>query len=186
MRDYVEDLKFFIALVDSSSFSINDKSFEFTQETSFSYNPQTKRDIEQYEKIIMALDILHVSNEIKLDELQDKDWRNLYTLVTAFVDNQPVRGLAVDSPLLGNIWIGNTRLLLVCSKHGDEEGVYQLRDFFKEKLFVTATETTTTYDEGGNEMRYHISPCSYLKSQDFLTISNLDVDNTTYCHLFRR
>lgn len=44
-------------------------------------------------RIVKVLDILRCSEDIDANDMSETDWRNVYWLIVAFINKEPVRGL---------------------------------------------------------------------------------------------
>lgn len=171
LRNRAVDLRFMISILEVNSFELEGYGiFNIPFDANsldFDINNQ-KQFLSYYEKIIQALNILNVKEDLILENLTYHDKKNIYYLVKAFVDKKPVEGLKPNLLPFLRLKIGNLKLMLSFIKSNDNETTYYIYDFFKTefKLFYL--------DEKGKERI--TSQYSVLEKNDFLEISNMDLD----------
>jgi hypothetical protein len=166
LKDIVVDLDFIIHVFHANSFEINDKSFHINPESWGEFNLKEQESWLAYlKKMVQVLDYLNVKDDIIISKLTDEDKRNFKTLITAFVEKQPVRGLKKDS-ILGIMEILTLKLLLVCIPNKDNENNMEIYDFFQ-----LNNDLVTFTDEDGKQN--FISQYVKLGKNDYLKYSNI-------------
>ena len=101
--------------------------------------------------------------------MSETDWRNLYWLIVAFINKEPVRGLKEDLHPVSCIEVGKLRFIVTLEKC-EEAGTYEMHDFFKEDfLFVP--------ENSGNE-KFPVSQFYILQRNELLTLDNICSKNS--------
>lgn len=171
LRVRSRDLEFMLAFIDNSGFELNGSDFKYKT---------TDRELEKFEvakqrehlhyckSAVQALDRLNCAGDLDLSSLSKDHMRNLNYLITAFVDNEPVKGLLSNLPLLVSVHVGEYKFALVFRPDVHEPGVYTVRDLFEEKMNVFSIDE--------NHEEYRVSQYIVLTSDDFLTLTNLKAE----------
>jgi hypothetical protein len=116
-----------------------------------------------------VLNILNVDKEMDIDNLTNKDSQNIALLITALIDKTPIALLEENIPIIARMKIANILLLLIFEKYPSMDNKYTIKDFFTEKLSVTAMDS---------EGHYHrISQYAILKKTDFIEFDNTNFKN---------
>ena len=100
--------------------------------------------------------------------LEDKDWRYISYLVTAFVDKKLVEHLRNDLPPIITMNISQLKFIVCLQKIEGKEGVYNIFDFFK-------TEMSLVYENEAGE-KLPISQYAILQADDLLKADNIRYD----------
>lgn len=168
LRDRVKDLEFFLNVLKFESISINDKCMKINPVSEdlkdIDVDEMTK-SLEYYQKIMKALTILNVEKDIDLEKCTINDQRELDNIITAFVENKPVKGLKKDLNFVCKIKIQDILLMLMFQRVDDIEGTYMIENFFENDLVV----------EYGEENNKKITnQYSLLKKEDYLNLDNIN------------
>lgn len=171
LRTLVQDLDFILPCLEQGYFKINNITIPIHTDAvdlnKFDISTQ-KKNLEYYKKIINLFNVLGYTGDINLDTLNNSDWRNLYTLITALIDKQPVRGLKDNLSPIQNFNVGKLNFLLYINQHEDDKNIYDIYDFFKIELPMIYG------DNNKNELP--ISQYAILDKDCFLNINNIDFD----------
>ena len=171
LRTLVKDLDFMLSYIREGEFSYNNVSFPFDETTAdfsnFSIESSTQR-LADAQKVVKMLDVLGCKKDLNLKSLNNSDWNNINTLVTAFVDKKKVKRLKDNLPPLTNIKVGNLKFLLVLKKDENQKGTYEISDFFKTDLVL--------FYKNRNGEEVPISQYAILRKDDFLNVDNIRFD----------
>ncbi|MBR6523547.1 MAG: hypothetical protein IKT39_02935 [Clostridia bacterium] len=172
IRVLAKDLDFMLSYLDKGTYQIDGVSQSFDREgadlTNFDIE-KAKEQLSLAKNVVKLLDLLNCQDDINVNDMEAEDWRNLYRLITAFIDKQPVSGLKNDLPPVCCIKIGNLSFALYIKKcKGMDEGKYELFDFFKNEFDVVL--------ENKKGEKLPISQFYFLHANDFLTLNNIDFD----------
>ena len=170
IRVIAKDLDFILSYLDNGKFKFNNIEIPFDYDgANFSnFNIEEERKhLELAKKIVQVLDMLGCADDIDVDDMDDKDWRNMSRLITAFVDKKPVGGLNKGLAPVSCIKIGKLKLALYM-KELEETDEYEIYDFFKTDVSVCIE------DDEGNSLP--VSPFCILSTDNFLDINNMNFD----------
>lgn len=170
IRVIARDLDFILSYLDKGYFKINNIEIPFDYDgANFSnFNIEEERKhLELAKNIVKVLDVLGCTDDIDIDDMDDKDWRNMDRLITAFIDKKPVGGLNKDLAPVSCMKVGKLKLALYL-KEIEETDEYEIYDFFKTDFSVSME------DEEGKSLP--VSPFCILNTDDFLEISNMNFD----------
>ena len=183
LKNQVVDLDFFINMITSGEFSLNDKKIklnveEFKETLDFAL---LQKQLECIKKIKAVFDILHIEKDLKTSTLDTSDKTRLSELVTAFYDKQIVRNWREDLPYIIRIKVQNIHILLIAKRVEGEAGAYRVSDFF-------AGELVSAYNlpENGEE---HVAPIyAILKADDYCQIDNVYYEGivSTYQSIYEK
>ena len=168
IRVLATDLEFILAYIANGGFQYNGVEFPFIMSeadlSNFSIEEESKR-LEYTKKIVQMLDTLGCKKDIDIKTLTDKDWQNIYYLVTAFVDKKPVSGLKADLPVILIIPVGELKFIVALQKVDGHIGTYEISDFFNTDFAVV--------DERPDGEKIPISQFALLKADDLLKADNI-------------
>lgn len=171
LRKRAKDLEFMIKAIRAGEFFINNEELTAipidSKTEGFNIEMQ-EGSLEYYLKMISVLETLNVTSDINLEELTDKECADFHSLITAFVDKQPVKSLNSDLPSVSYIVVGNISFLLAFKKCENSQNLYNISDFFSSKMALFYK------DEEGNLLR--TSLYSVLKKEGYIKASNIDYD----------
>lgn len=127
-----------------------------------------EESLQYYQKMIKVLDILNISEDLNLEEMNDNDIQEFNNLIIAFADNKPVPNLKKDLPSILRIKIGKINLLLSYKQCEFNQHTYIIRDFFHSEIMFSYK-----YD-GSTHLR--TSCYSALTKENYENISNIDYE----------
>jgi hypothetical protein len=173
LRDYVKDTRFFLAFLENKSFEIDGNEWPFPaddiqfQEVIVQKESEFERLLFA-EKAVRALDVLGIQGDIDRAKLSDQEVRNLFCLVKALVDKEPISGLKDDLPCVAYMPIGEYQIALAIKKVPDKLGTYTIEDLFTSKIRAARQD---------NEGTMHPIPIyGVLRAEQLLQTSNLQPD----------
>lgn len=171
LRTLIVDLDFLLSYIESGHFQWDGVDFPFdykdTDFTNFKVDEEKAR-LEYAKKIVTMLDLLGCKKDLNIKSLDDKDWRYISYLVTAFVDKKPVEHLRNDLPPIITINISQLKFIVCLQKIEGKEGTYNIFDFFK-------TEMSLVYENEAGE-KLPISQYAILQADDLLKADNIRYD----------
>lgn len=172
LSDRIKDTEFMLDVLRSKHFSLNGHKVEInptvTELKNFNIEAMNEK-LEYYKKMQTVLKLLHVQQDINIVTLLEQDMREIYNLITAFIDNKTVCNLRKDLPVITKIKIQDIVLLLVFNETSEGSGEYNIYDFFHSNLVLM-------YDRLNSDDKYITSLYSILQRDDYLQISNIDYD----------
>jgi DNA-binding MarR family transcriptional regulator len=120
-----------------------------------------------FEKIIDLFIILHVDDDLNIDNLTAEEQKRIEILIKAFADREHIKNIATNTPTsVLDLKISNIVLKLIILKN--EDNTYRIQDFFN------SSATVSYKDENGNHRI--TSPYSALSKDDYLCVSNINYD----------
>ena len=170
IRVLANDLDFLLSYIDKGYFKLNGAEFSFDYDGADFSNfdiEEERKHLELAKKIVKVLDLLGCADDIDIDDMEAKDWRNMERLITAFIDKKPVSGLNKDLSPVSCMKVGKLKLALYL-KEIEETEEYEIYDFFKTDVSVSIE------DEDGKSLP--VSPYCILSTDNFLDISNMNFD----------
>ena len=169
LRNRVQDLAFWIAFMEMEGFNVNGEFISFKAEEKQSINvaEDAKKELLTLRKIINALDILHISEDIDLDKLEDKDWHELAILSRAFIDKRKIETLREDLPITFFMNIGRLCIALARSAF-DPDGTAEIFDIF---------DNHYQYGFMINDVQHFAPPCATMDQDSWMKISNIPYDD---------
>lgn len=172
IRVLAKDLDFMLAYLDKGYFKINDIEipFDYSGMDSSKFDIGKERERLSFAKnVVKVLNMLGCSEDIDINEINDKDWRILNCLLTAFLEKKPVKGFKEDLPPVIFLKIGKLKFAIYL-KRCEEKGTYEMYDFFK-------TDLSFAFEDRNNTGKMlPISQFSILDESDFLTLSNMNFE----------
>lgn len=170
LSERIHDMTFMKNVMEANSFCIRDSAFPINpthQELKQFDIADHNRQLEDLKEISKALNLFGVDSDLDIDIMTDKDWANCARLVQAAIDKQPVRGLNRELNNILVLDVANLHLALVFEKT-DEEGTYNIYDFFKTRFDVAVK------DENGEKIP--VSQYYLLQKSQYVTLSNIQYD----------
>jgi hypothetical protein len=172
LSDRIIDTEFMLDVLHSKHFSLNGNKVYINPTVTElkNFNIEAMNDkLEYYKKMQTVLKLLHIQQDINIMTLSEQDMREIYNLITAFIDNKTVCNLRRDLPVITKIKIQDIVLLLVFNETSEGSGEYNIYDFFHSNLVLM-------YDRLNSDDKYITSLYSILQTDDYLQISNIDYD----------
>ncbi len=166
----IRDINFIVNLINSKAITIDGKNIvlpvqvEDKQEKEYISN--IKNDLIRLEKIKCLFDKFNIKFNIDLDNLSDKDWRNL-DLFIHINDGKPTK--QVQESKLYNIEIANYKIAFIALV--DENKNIKVYNYFSDLSNVVKV---FYYDE--NEKEILVSPYINMSKKNLLEYSNVDID----------
>jgi hypothetical protein len=170
LKDRIQDCEFLIEVINKKGFHLNQFFLDFNPTAEELGNFQVENmqaELNYLKDVRSVLSLLNIKKDIDIDNLSNRDKREIDNLITAFVKKTPVHCLRKDLLPICKIKIQNITLALVYEKIKDEEGTYYIYDFFKSDLEVH-------YGNRDSGERLITSQYSLLKPDDYCVIDNID------------
>lgn len=172
IRTLAKDLDFMLSYMDEGSFGVNDIKIPFDQNglDNSNFNVEEEREHLKFaKKIVKVLDMLRCEADIKIDELNDEDWRNLHRLVNALIEGSPIYGLKKDLAPVMLMKIGKLKFAVYLEKCEINGNIaYKIADFFR-------VDCSVVFDSDDGR-KLPISQFAILHSKELLAIDNMDFD----------
>lgn len=173
LRVRTNDLEFALGMIDSQKIEIAGVEISTyiseKEKKKFGYGKQ-KENLVFLKKCCQVLDILNVKKDLKIDECNEEDYRNLMRLYQSLIEEKKVKELNPRLPILNRIKLANLKLMIVVLKNEQQKDCFCLQDFFDTKIPVVYT-----YKKG--EGKFPTSQYCILKSEDILSVDNIKYKN---------
>lgn len=170
LKSRILDMEFFIQALEAKSFEVKTTSFPIVpiedEIKNFDIVSQ-KKILEYYTKVQGVFDLLGVTEELDVDAMKEKDWKNIEMLIVAFDKKTAISGLPFDLNPVSVLEIANLRIILAFIKT-KQEGTYNIYDIYKTKLDLCFK------DKDGIENP--ISQFYILKKEHYVELSNVNYD----------
>lgn len=169
LRKRAADLAFWIAFVKASGFDINGKFTKFPLDSKPTDENLQKanEELSFLENVVNVFDILHITQDINIKNLAQRDWRELNILCKAFVDKEPIKGLRKDLPFSYQLRIEDVRIALVHTEI-DVDDIAKIHDFFSDQFLYGYTV---------DDVRHFVPPYSTIDQEGWASISNIYFDD---------
>lgn len=170
LRERIIDMAFMKNVLEAKAFCVKDGAFPInpsSQELEEMDIEEHNRRLEYYEKVSKALALFGANEDLDIDVMTEKDWRNCAILIYAALDKKPVKRLNAELNPVLVLDIANLHLALTFQKT-KEEGTYNIYDFFKTEFNVAVKDE--------NEQMIPVSQYMLLNKWHYLTVSNLRYD----------
>lgn len=169
LYETINDLEFFITVIDHKGFYIDDLWIDLKKanldSSEFDTTVATKRLL-YLQEITVALNYLNIDADMDLSKLNHEQIQDLNILRIAFTKKQVVSGLKKNMPTFAILSILDLKLALIFLKQS--EGTYKILDHFQTKLWAKA------FDENNNE--HPTSIYSPLTAENLAIIDNIRFD----------
>lgn len=160
----INAIRFLISAIDEGGFEIGEERFELNREES-SVDIETNKEMLGYlEKVKQMLCLIGVTCPMEIRELSKKEENFIRSLVLAFVYDKNITYQEKDIPYVATMEFANIRVALIFEKNAN--GSYKLYNFFDKKCGFTVDK----------EGKIPISQYTIFKRDDYLDISNMDLD----------
>ena len=146
LRILTKDLDFLLALLDLGKLELKNIVIEVNAESQIfpNFDISAQREMLKYLKnIVLLLDSLNAIKEIEISKLSQQDWKNLYILVKALIDKEPIKGLKLRSKIhFSKVKVASFKFALFLEQYNEIKGSYLISDFFKnqEKCYITENQ----------------------------------------------
>lgn len=170
LNQRIADLSFVIAALENGGFYANGVLLPFdgaSPEEKATFALDSKREtLAVLTEARKTLDVLHIKADLNCDAITEIDAKNMQLLVAGILHGDAVPLNARDYTH-GIMHLANLNILLRCDKTS-KKGLSIIKDFFAEpsKWFSIRADKT----------HFDTSIFTTVKKDDFLTISNLDLD----------
>lgn len=169
LSERIRDLDFVLTAFEQKEITVNGSTLHVGdlfdgREKEFQYE-RRKENLGFLKRAAETLDLLGVENDLDCDNMKEKDEKNLVTLISSVLDNNPV-SLNVGSSRFGTFKVANINLLMHVVKD-EETGLFRLFNVLDTKIRVKGilddgTEFPSTY-------------CVTLDDQALLKYDNLNL-----------
>ena len=172
LRQRMHSLEFLSALGKSGCFDLgdthyvmNDSSFDATK---------IEQEYRMCQRTSKLLDNLHIEDDLDISGLKESDAFVLSCLETAFVDNQPVRGINYthNGPIYQDLSLSNLRIRVILFPNEKDNKLIDIEDFFNPKRH------SITYRKDNDDNYYVLPGMSLLDVDAFCSLSNIDYTRT--------
>jgi hypothetical protein len=167
LKERLQDFEFLISFLEIGGFYLGDDFFDFKEATESWL--ETNFDIDNLRKYQIFLknvkevfDILHISENMDITNLSNRDFRELRILIKAFVDKKPIDNLRKDLPFNYYIKIKNVTIALYHYKKDEHEYV--------ETIF----NKSLSFGFDSAEKKHFVPVYAMLDKDEWSKISNID------------
>ena len=144
--------------------------FEFNKDTFEKFNVDKEKSLIDYlRKVQHLFALLNVTKDIDVEKMTANEWREINSLMIAFLDKKPVINVKPNLPTLFRLKIQNIILLLIFKKDNTVEGQYRIYDFFSHYYMIG-------YDVPDSDEKYFTSIYSIMRVEDYIDIDNIDYE----------
>lgn len=170
LRERIRDLKFLISLFEKKSLKFGTVELPINfpkdqlEKMETSEYPQI---LENYIQLDNVLKKMSVKKDLNLDKCTDSDIWKINILIAAINDNEPIKGLDEDLPIIVNLNICNLHLVMIC--HKNDDGSRNLCDYFTNVIPVVVMDT--------DKNSYPTSQFSLMKAESFNTVDNINYES---------
>lgn len=172
LRQRMVSLAFITALAKSGCFKLGDICYTMDY---FNFDEaKLNHEYEMCQRTAKLLQILHVEEDLDISGLKKSDAFALSCLETAFVDNQPVRGInhTQEGPTYKDISVSNLRIRVILAPNEKDNKLTDIEDFFNPKRHIIS------YQKENDENYYFIPGMSLLDINALCSLSNIDYSRT--------
>lgn len=172
LRHRANDLAFLINLIDHDGFYRNEEFYSYVlnldDKVSFPVL-KFKKELQFLEDILKVFDVLHISDDLELDKLTERDYHELNVLIDAFAFGKEISDIRNDIPVQFCMAIGNLRISLF-QKRNEDTGKTKLYDFFDDRIKFGFQLVDSNDDE-----QQHFSPAfAMLDADGWRLFSNIN------------
>lgn len=170
LRERIRDLKFLIALFEKKTVKLGTAEFpiDFPIDQLDKIRASDYPDIlDGYIKLNNVLEKMSVKKDLELDKCTDSDIWKINILVAAVEEDEPIRGLDEDLPIIVNLNICNLHLVMLC--HKNDDGSRNLWDYF--------TTTVPVVMMDAHKKPHPTSQFALMKAESFNTVDNINYEN---------
>ena len=169
LTERIRDLEFIIAALEEKQFMVGDIVCPLNQATpeeleSFEL-PRRKEHLEWLKEVKRLLDVLHVTKDLDVSMITEKDDENLRILHTAIMDKQTVN-LNNAGNVFGTIRVANLKIMVCIINRHEEKRLCNIYDFNDVPVQVKAPD-----DKGNEQITSHYV---LLKKEVLLECCNID------------
>lgn len=171
IRTIVKDFEFFLAAISNGGFKLENTYLPIDKNCSSLKNVDMKEKKQQLvllKKVIQMFDILGYNQDMDITTLNKKDWDNINTLVSTFVEKKTLTLQEQNLPEFVIFPIQNIEFLLYAKKINDAKGRYQFFDFFKIDYPLKCK------NENGES--FFTSQYALLREKELLKIANIQFE----------
>ena len=168
LNDLVVDLAFMIQAIENGGYEVNGRvaSLSFTDEELQRLNlEQAKKILLLVKNIKKVFEILHIEKDLNLSKLTKDEWRAIYALIDAILNQNPIGGWQQEVAIQGVIEIQDIRISLGFEKVAEQENTYKIYDFFHMPIMIAL---------GEGDDKHAVPPYALLGVQDYGRIDNID------------
>ncbi len=169
LSDYIQDTSFFVDIIENQEFTLSGVLFTFNGMSSIDLNTR-KNSLQYYKDVKRMLDFLGVTEELRCENLTDKDKANIGAFVNAVLYNKRIRIPNVNDPwMYGPVKISNLSIWIWFIKQDD--GSYRLDNYFNKRGVVL-------YEKNDINQENPIPASQYLllNKDSFIHTSNIDYE----------
>ncbi|HCA28333.1 MAG TPA: hypothetical protein DEP23_01485, partial [Ruminococcaceae bacterium] len=169
LRQRATDLAFWIAFVKASGFEMNGKFTRFPLDSKLTDESCQKanEELSFLENVVNVFSILHITQDINIKNMSERDWRELNILCKAFIDKEPIKGMRKDLPFSYQLRIEDVRIALVHTEI-DVDDTAKIHDFFSDHFLYGYTV---------EDVRHFAPPCAIIDQEGWKIISNIYFDD---------
>ena len=165
------DFKFLIEMVKSGCIYVNGEPLTISLDDIPPID-KWEDELDFWNKMMQMLSILNITEDISIKSISDREYREIDTLIRAFVDKEPFINLRKDLPFNYSIIVCGLRIALVHAKLDENESGSRIVDYFSEELIFGFK-----LGEVEDEKDHFIPVYGTLDKDAWATISNINFDD---------
>lgn len=171
-RVLAKDLEFNLKILESGFFKIDGEEIKVDNDKIIYNNYDVEkwsRNLAFAKDVVKVLDILGCDEDISLDDLNERDMKNLNMLIYAILYDKNLVDIGNLKNPVSYVCVGDLKFYLYFEKT-NSKNKFKIYNFFDRYLY-------STYCEKNNKSNsYDVSQFVILNKNDFLTASNIDFE----------
>ena len=170
LSDFIQDASCFMEMMENREVTLNGVHLPFNGMGTIDNLSQLKENLKHYKDVKRMLDLIGVKDELRFEELSDKDEINLDNLVNSVLYHKRINFPNLKEEIsYGAMKIANLSVWIWAIKH--EDGYYQLHNFFE-------PSEIKLYEADDVNKNNPISATHYLllNKDAFIHASNMDYE----------
>lgn len=165
-RERYTALRVLLAMDAAEAFIVDGKEYACAEVI---VKPDVRTSIQEelidIQKVVELLDRLHVPEDLVVDQLSDRDTRELNTLYEAIINNRLVKPESIKNEYqIINVAIGPLTIKVLLVKEGE---AYRVCDFFAAEFVVSVAASD-------DSPKHEVGRFALLEKNDYIHTSNID------------
>lgn len=166
-----ESLVFVNDLLEKKTLSINSRQYNIDKCNSI-FSEQIKLDWDLCNSLKKLFKVLHIQEDLNMNQLTDKNIKDIKTLEKCIVNNEAVTNINLNNNtvMCTDLRLSNVVIRLLLTKSDDSEGFYNVEDFFNLRL------TKLVYRKLDSCKENILPAIATLKIDDYCKLSNINYE----------
>jgi len=167
----VSDLEFWIEAVKTECIHIDGEPILITLDNKPLVD-KWEDELNFWKKTRETLLILNISEDISIKSMSENDYREINTLIRAFVDKEPLLNIRKDLPLNYTLTVCGLKIALLHIKPCESDNNSRIIDYFSDELIIGFKLA-----EGGDKEDHFVPVYGVLDKDSWATVSNINFDD---------